>query len=103
MENIIKGILEIEQQAQEKIERAEFERNKIIADAKSKEVSIIEKKIAEAEDDLKKSEIAEKEKSDAKLAEINAMRESEIKRLNEVLNTRKDEWQEKIFTAIING
>lgn len=103
MENIIKSILEIDQQARDKIAKAERERNRIIADAKAEEEQLLEMKIKEADDKLAGIKADEQAKADVKLAEIEAERDSEIKRLNQVFEEKHEEWQEKIFKAIIGS
>ena len=103
MENIIKSILEIDQMAKNKIYKAEDQRNRIIAEARLDEEQIIFNKIKEADKKLADLVADEKEKSEKKLTQIDDELKAETKRLDEVYAKRKDEWQENIFTAIVNG
>lgn len=103
MENIITSILEIEQNAKERIAEAELKRNRIIADAKLEEERIINSGIKEADDRIEKINLEEKIKSDKKLAEIEQNGISEINRLDEIYSKHHSDWEEEIFRSIIRG
>lgn len=101
--NIIASILEIEQNAQKRLEEAEKKKNQLIADAKAEEEKLINEKISKVENDLKKIELEEQKKTDEKLAEIEKRKEEEIKRLDEVFEKNHTEWENSIFGSIIGG
>ncbi len=103
MENIITSILEIEQNAKERLEEAEKKRNQIIADAKAEEENLIKAKIKEAEEKIGQIDSEEKKKTDEKLAEIENSRLEEIKRIDDIYNERHEKWENDIFNAIITG
>lgn len=101
--NIIASILEIEQNAQKRLEEAEKKKNQLIADAKAEEEKIINDKIKEIEDNLKKIELEEQKKTDERLSEIEKQKADEIKRLDEVFKKKHSEWENAIFGSIIGG
>ncbi|MBP1561619.1 MAG: hypothetical protein J6C96_10340 [Oscillospiraceae bacterium] len=101
--NIIASILEIEQNAQKRLEEAEKKKNQLIADAKAEEEKLINEKISKVENDLKKIELEEQKKTDEKLAEIEKRKKEEIRRLDEVFENNHAEWENSIFGSIIGG
>ena len=103
MDNIITNILEIEQNAKNRLAEAEQKRNQIIADAKAEEENIINAKIKEANDKIEKINFEEKQKADKKLTEIEQSRISEISRLDTIYNEQHSKWADEIFNSIING
>lgn len=103
MDNIITNILEIEQNAKNRLAEAEQKRNQIIADAKAEEENIINAKIKEANDKIEKINFEEKQKADKKLTEIEQSRISEISRLDTIYNEQHSKWEDEIFNSIING
>ena len=103
MDNIITNILEIEQNAKNRLAEAEQKRNQIIADAKAEEENIINAKIKEANDKIEKINFEEKQKADKKLTEIEQSRISEINRLDTIYNEQHSKWEDEIFNSIING
>ncbi len=102
MENIIVEILEIERLAKDKLERAVFEGNKTVAEAKEKKSKITREKIMETEQKLARIKEDEKEKTKQKLAQTENLRQAEIKRLDELFEKNSDKWAEEIFLKIIN-
>ena len=64
MENVILGILEIENNAKTRLAEAEKEKNKIIADAREERERIIKEKVKAAEDKLAEMESEEKTRSE---------------------------------------
>ena len=103
MENIIASILEIENNAKARLEEAEKKRNRIIADAKSEQENMVEAKIRKAEERLGKINSEEKKKAEEKLAEIEKLKDDEIRRLDSVFEKQRGKWEDEIFGAIING
>lgn len=103
MENIITSILEIEQNAKARLEEAVRQRDKIIADAEAEKDRIVAEKIIEAEEKAAQVSLGEKKKTDEKLAEIEAARADEIKRLDRVYEKNHTEWENNIFNAVIGG
>lgn len=103
MENVITGILEIEQNANVRLEEAEKKRNQIIADAKAEEEKLIKAKIKEAEDKANKLNLDEKKKLEDKLAEIEQNGIDEIKRYDDIYEEYHTKWEDEIFNAIISG
>lgn len=103
MDNIIAAILDIETNARNKISAAEVEKNSIIADAKAEEERILNESIMEADEKLKKQAEKEKTEAEKKLSEIDASKRCEIDRLNRVYDERHTEWENKIYSAIIDS
>lgn len=103
MENIITSILDIEQDAKTRLEEAVRQRDKIIADAEAEKDRIIAEKIIEAEEKAAQVSLREKKKTDEKLAEIEAARADEIKRLDKVYEKNHTEWENTIFNAVTGG
>ncbi|MDE7278687.1 MAG: hypothetical protein K2N26_03050 [Oscillospiraceae bacterium] len=101
MENIITSILEIEQNAQKRLEEARQKKDSIIAAAESEKERIIGEKIKEAEEKIRKISLDEKNKTDEKLAEIERSKNDEIKRLDSIYEKRHTEWENDIFNAVI--
>lgn len=102
MENVIAGILEIENKAKERLEEAEKMKNKIIADAKAERENMLKIKIKEAEEKLGRMDSEEKKRAEERLEEIEQSRKSEISRLDKVFNEKRSIWEDEIFAAIIN-
>lgn len=102
MENVIAGILEIENKAKERLEEAEKMKNKIIADAKAERENMLKIKIKEAEEKLGRMDSEEKKRAEERLEEIEQSRKDEIKRLDEIFNEKRGVWEDEIFAAIIN-
>lgn len=103
MENVIASILEIEQDAQKRLEEAEKKKNRLIAEAKAEQEKLIKAKIREADEQLNKMNMDEKRKADRKLAEIEETKNKEIERLDVVFGDKRQKWEDEIFSAIING
>ncbi len=103
MENIIASILEIEQNAKERLEEAEKKKNQLIADAKAEHERLIKEKIKEADEKLDKMSMDEKKKADEKLAEIEEKTKKEINRLDKVFEKSRQKWEDEIFNAIVNA
>lgn len=103
MENVILGILEIEKNAKARLAEAENEKNKIIADARKEREKIIRARVREAEKKLDQIGSEEKKEADKRLAEIEALKNDEIKRLNKTFEERRKQWEDDIFNAVING
>lgn len=101
MENIITSILEIEQNAQTRLEEARQKKDKIIAEAEAEREGIISGKLKEAEETARKISLDEKNKTDEKLAEIERKRNDEIKRLDSIYEKHHTEWEDDIFNAVI--
>lgn len=101
MENIITSILEIEQNAQKRLEEARRKKDKIISEAEAEKERIIGGKIKEAEEKLRKLSLDEKNRTDEKLAEIERSKDEEIKRLDSVYEKRHAQWEDDIFNAVI--
>lgn len=101
MENIITSILEIEQNAQTRLEEARQKKDKIIAEAEAEKERIISGKLKEAEETVKKISLDEKNKTNEKLAEIERKRDDEIKRLDSVYEKHHAEWEDDIFNAVV--
>lgn len=103
MENVIAGILEIENKAKERLEDAEKMKNKIIADAKAERENMLKSKIKEAEEKLGRMDSEEKKRADDRLMEIEQSQKDEISRLDKVFNEKRGVWEDEIFAAITNG
>ena len=101
MENIITSILDIEQNAQKRLEEARQKRDSIIAAAEAEKEKIIAEKIKDAEEKIRKISLDEKNKTDEKLAEIERSKNDEIKRLDSIYEQRHTEWEDDIFNAVI--
>ncbi|MCM1023667.1 MAG: hypothetical protein NC395_06370 [Prevotella sp.] len=101
MENIITRILEIEQDARERIEEANRKRDEMIAEAEAEKERIIDEKVRNAEEKLRKLGLDEKRKTDEKLEEIERIKNDEIKRLDDVYGKNHAEWEKEIFDAVI--
>ncbi len=101
MENIITSILEIEQNAQTRLEEARQKKDMIIAEAEAEKERIISGKLKEAEEKIRKISLDEKNKTDEKLAEIERKRDGEIKRLDSIYEKHHTEWEDDIFNAVI--
>lgn len=101
MENLITSILEIEQNAQKRLEEARQKKDKIIADAEAEKEKIIGEKIKEAEEKLRKLGLDEKNKTDERLAEIERSKNDEIKRLDSIYEKHHTEWEDDIFNAVL--
>ena len=101
MENIITSILDIEQNAQKRLEEARQKRDSIIAAAEAEKEKIIAEKIKDAEEKIRKISLDEKNKTDEKLAEIERSKNDEIKRLDSIYEQRHAEWEDDIFNAVI--
>ena len=102
MENIIASILEIEQNAKERLEEAEKKKNQLIADAKAEQEKLIKEKIKEADEKLNKMSMDEQKKAEEKLAEIEENTKKEISRLDNVFEKSRKKWEDEIFSAIVN-
>ena len=74
MENVIAGILEIENKAKERLEEAEKMKNKIIADAKAERENMLKIKIKEAEEKLGRMDSEEKKRAEERLEETEKAR-----------------------------
>lgn len=101
MENLITSILEIEQNAQKRLEEARQKKDKIIAAAEAEKEKIIGGKIKDAEEKLRKISLDEKNKTDEMLAEIERRKNDEIKRLDSIYEKRHAQWEDDIFNAVI--
>lgn len=101
MENLITSILEIEQNAQKRLEEARQKKDKIIAAAEAEKEKIIAEKIKEAEEKVRKFSLDEKNKTDEKLAEIERSKNEEIKRLDSIYENRHVQWEDDIFNAVL--
>lgn len=101
MENIITSILEIEQNAQKRLEEARQKKDEMIAEAEAEKEKIIGEKIKEAEDRIRRIGLDEKRKTDEKLAEIEQRKNDEIKRLDGIYEKNHAEWEKDIFDAVI--
>lgn len=102
MENVIASILEIEQNAKERLEEAEKKKNQLIADAKAEQERLIKEKIKEADEKLDKMSMEEKKKAEERLAEIEESTKMEMTRLDKVFEKSREKWEDEIFNAIIN-
>ena len=103
MENVIASILEIENNAKSRLAEAEKKRNRIIADAKAEQENMVAAKIRDAEKRLGEIDSEEKKKAEEKLAEIEKLKDDEIRRLDSVFEKQRGKWEDEIFGAIING
>lgn len=103
MENVIAGILEIENKAKERLEEAEKMKNKIIADAKAERENMLKNKIKEAEEKLGRMDSEEKKRAEDRLAEIERNKKNEISRLDRIFDEKRSVWEDEIFAAIVNG
>lgn len=103
MENIIAGILEIENNAKARLAEAEKMKNQIIAEAKAERETMVKDKIREAEERLGRLDSEEKKKAEDRLTEIEESKNSEIRRLDSVFDERREKWEDDIFSAIVNS
>ncbi len=101
MENIITSILEIEQNAQTRLEEARQKKDKIISEAEAEKERIISGKLKEVEERIRKISLDEKNKTDEKIAEIEQRKDGEIKRLDSIYEKHHTEWEDDIFNAVI--
>ncbi|MBQ2823888.1 MAG: hypothetical protein IJF18_04840 [Oscillospiraceae bacterium] len=103
MDDIISSIIEIDRSAKEKIAEAEKQKKKIVDDAAAERKNLIEGKMKEADERLKKMADDERRLADERFAEINKKCDEGIGRLDEIYNSRHKEWEDKIFNAVISG
>lgn len=103
MGNIITDILKIEADAQKRVSDAEQEGIRIIAEAKIQRDEIINSKIQETENKIKKINSDEKIKAEEKLSKIKQNGSDEIANIDAVYNLNHSEWEESIFNQIINS
>lgn len=101
--NIIANILEIDKNAKDRIAEAENRRNVILAEAKAEEERIIGDKVKAADEKLKQLEEDERRSAEEKIDNINKSGEEEIAALDKKYAERHTEWEDKIFSAVING
>ena len=103
MDDIISSIIEIDRSAKEKIAEAEKQKKKIVDDAAAERKNLIEGKMKEADERLKKMAEDERRLADEKFADINKKCDESIGRLDEIYNNKHKEWEDKIFNAVISG
>lgn len=102
MDNIISSILEIEQNAKKRLAEAEEKKDAIIADAEREKKKIIREKIRAAEDKKLHIRLDETKRTDEKLAEIEKIKNGEIKRLDRIYSEKHTEWENSIFDNVIS-
>lgn len=103
MDNIISNILDIDKSARDKISAAEADKNRILAQAKTEEERIINERLKQTDDMMKKIEEDEKAQTDAKIAEIEKNKNDEILRLDRIYSERHENWENKIFSSVISS
>ncbi|MDR0986306.1 MAG: hypothetical protein LBL98_01240 [Ruminococcus sp.] len=102
-ENIISDIIEIDEQAKEKMADADKKRIQIIATAKTERDDIISDKLKKTQEKLALVEKSENEKAEVKNAEIEQNKESELKRVDNIFAEKGKGWVDEIVKAIINA
>ncbi|MDR0946304.1 MAG: hypothetical protein LBM87_00965 [Ruminococcus sp.] len=100
--NVINEIIEIDDNANKKLEDAKNKSISMIAEAKRKKEAIISDKLNEINSKLSAVETEESGKSDTKLEEIKSEQEKGIAHLDEVFDGKKHEWLEEIIQAVVN-
>ncbi len=101
--NIIAGMLKIEQDAKDRLAEAERRKAAVIADAEAEKERIIRDKIRAAEEKKDKLYSDERKKTESRLAEIEKSKNDAIKRLDEIYEKSHAEWENIFFNAVISG
>jgi vacuolar-type H+-ATPase subunit H len=102
-ENIISDIIEIDEQAKDKMADADKKRIQIIASAKSERDEIIADKLKKTQEKLAAIEKSENEKAEGKNTEIEQNKQTELARIDNIFAEKGSGWVDEIVKAIING
>ncbi|MDR0974614.1 MAG: hypothetical protein LBL80_02850 [Ruminococcus sp.] len=102
-ENIISDIIEIDEQAKDKMADADKKRIQIIASAKSERDEIISDKLKKTHEKLAAIEKSENDKAADKNTVIEENKQTEISRIDNIFAEKSNGWVEEIVKAIINS
>ena len=100
--DIISSILEIESSAKEKIERAEMLKKDIISSAEKEVRQIGDEMLRDAKAEFERLTAEERRANDEKIEEIKRRGEAEKAELDDLFRQKQKEWEDKIFSGIIN-
>jgi len=101
--NIIAGMLKIEQDAKDRLAEAERRKAAVIADAEAEKERIIRDKVRAAEEKKDKLYSDERKKTESRLAEIEKSKNDAIKRLDDIYEKSHSDWENIFFNAVIGG
>jgi vacuolar-type H+-ATPase subunit H len=102
-ENIISDIIEIDEQAKDKLAAADKKRIQIIASAKTERDEMIADKLKKTHEKLDAIEKSEIDKADTKNAQIQDNMKSEIERIDSIFAEKGSQWVDEIVKAIVNS
>jgi hypothetical protein len=102
-ENIISDIIEIDEQAKDKMSEADKKRIQIIASAKTERDEIIADKLKKTQEKLAAIENNENQKAVDKNKLTEQNKEAELTRIDNIFAEKSEGWIDEIVTAIINS
>ena len=102
MEDIIRSIIDIDRDAEQKLEDAEKEKLRIINEAKLRSEQIVSAAVEEAKSRLAAIEEEKKQSTDERLAELEEQKNRSIEELKNSFKKNADVWCDEIFAAVIN-
>ena len=100
--DIISSILEIESSAKEKIERAEMLKKDIISSAEKEVRQIGDELMRDAKEELERLTAEERHANDEKIKAIKCRGAAEKAELDDWFRKKSKEWEDKIFSGVIN-
>lgn len=102
MDNLINKIIDIDQNARLKLEKAYEQKKSILLDGEKQEEQIKSKVCIKIDDRVIKVEAFEKKEADEKIEKISIKTEDTIKELNDIFENNHEKWENDIFMNIIN-
>lgn len=101
MENIISRIIELNRQADHKIQEAKVQREEIISEANAEADKIRQNSRERLKEHISKVEIVERKAADKEIAEYQKNKEEKIKAYQELYDNNHEKWESEIFSEIV--
>ncbi len=101
MINVVKSIIDIDKQANERLEKAVNEKEEIIEKAKEETKKIREKLEQDAINRIKKTEAMHNKMIDEEMMQLNAQKEKVIKEMDDYYAKHHMEIEESIYRRIV--
>ncbi len=103
MESIVNRIIEIDQQAEDKLAAAETQQRQILADAKATAAKQRDRIFADADKQIAQAEEAKKAELDRNISGLTAQRDEAIHALDHIFSQQREQLAEDIFRTILGG
>lgn len=101
MDNIINKILEIDQEANKKLEIAKNRSKQIISEARLEEEKIKADSLQKAEAKIQKVDDTEKAEAEGKINYIQKQMNNKIEEFQRCYNNNHEQWEDEIIKTII--